>query len=118
MIFGAPLILAGLAECTLAVSEYISLVTLAELLIVPARLMSGLPGTGPLRLEGGERVTAVKEVSRPERAARAARAPFVWGFVDVGVGVTGETGSGSMKGSAGKESCGRVGVEPGGGSLA
>jgi hypothetical protein len=61
MIFGAPLILAGLAECTLAVSEYISLVTLAALLIVPARLMSGLAGVGPwpLRLELGEREMAV-----------------------------------------------------------
>jgi hypothetical protein len=59
--FGAPLILAGLAECTLAVSEYISLVTLAALRIVPARLMLGLAGIGPLplRLELGERETAV-----------------------------------------------------------
>jgi hypothetical protein len=50
-----------LAECTLAVSEYISLVTLAALRIVPARLMVGLAGTGPLplRLEVGERETAV-----------------------------------------------------------
>jgi hypothetical protein len=58
-------------------------------------------------------------VSRPERAARAA---FVWvvveGDVDVEGEVMGETGSGSMKGSCGKESWGRVGVEPGGGSLA
>jgi hypothetical protein len=58
-------------------------------------------------------------VSRPERAARAA---FVWGAVEANVDVEGEfkgeTGSGSMKGSAGKESWGRVGVDPGGGSLA
>ena len=101
-----------------------SLVTLAALRIVPARLRSGLAGTwpGPLRLELGERERAVWEVSQPERAARAA---FVWGFVVEGEvdvegegGVKGETGSGSMKGSAGKESWGRVGVEPGGGSLA
>jgi hypothetical protein len=61
MMFGAPLILAGLAECTLAVSEYMSLVTLAALRIVPARLTSGLAGTGPwpFRLELGERETAV-----------------------------------------------------------
>jgi len=59
----------------------------------------------------------VKAVSRPERAARAA---LVCAVVvgNVGVGVRGETGSGSMKGSEGKESWGRVGVEPGGGSLA
>jgi hypothetical protein len=42
-------------------------------------------------------------VSRPERAARAARAAFVWvvveGEVDVEGEVMGETGSGSMKGS-------------------
>ena len=60
-------------------------------------------------------------MSRPERAARAA---FVWvvveGEADVegDVGFRGETGSGSMKGSCAKESWGRVGVEPGGGSLA
>ena len=49
----------------------------------------------------------------------------MWGFVVEGEvdvegegGVKGETGSGSMKGSAGKESWGRVGVERGGGSLA
>jgi hypothetical protein len=104
-----------LAECTLAVSEYMSLVTLAAaLLIVPARLMSGL--LGPFRLEG-EREVAVKPVSRPERAARAA---LVWVVVegDVEGDARGETGSGSMKGSVGKESWGRVGVEPGGGSLA
>ena len=42
-------------------SEYISLVTLAALRIVPARLMLGLAGIGPLplRLELGEGGTAV-----------------------------------------------------------
>jgi len=85
---------------------------------VPARLISGLVGLGPLRLEGGEREVAVKAVSRPVRAARAALVCDI-GFVgDAEVGVRGETGSGSMKGSAGKESCGKVGVEPGGGCLA
>lgn len=88
-----------------------SLVTLVTLRIVPARLMLGLP-TWPWEFETGERDVAVKPVSRPERAARAAAVGEVWSEA------MGETGSGSMKGSAAKESWGRVGVEPGGACLA
>lgn len=70
--------------------------------IVPVLLISGL-GTALL---SGESEVAVKAVSRPERAASAAPVGEVWSeFV-------GDTGS--MKGSAVKESWGRDGVEPGG----
>jgi hypothetical protein len=79
------------------VSEYISLVTLAVLTIVPARLMLGLGIP-----EAGEREYAVKEVSLP-RPVRVARADAV-GRVCWEVGEEmGETGSGSMKGSVGKK---------------
>jgi hypothetical protein len=84
-------------------------VTLATLLIVPARLMVGL--ATPLR-DTGDMEVAVKAVSRPERAASAAPVGEVWSEVEV----MGETGS--MKGSVAKESWGRVGVEPGGACLA
>jgi hypothetical protein len=106
----APLNLSGRAERTLAVSEYISLVTLVTLRIVPERLILGL-GT---EFWAGERDVAVKAVSLPDKAARAApvgEVAEVWSEVEMG-----ETGS--MKGSEGKESCGRVGVEPGGASRA
>ena len=85
----APLNLSGRADRTLAVSEYMSLVTLVTLRIVPARLMFGL-GT---ECWAGERDVAVNAVSLPDRAARAA----VWSEVEMG-----ETGS--MKGSVAKES--------------
>jgi hypothetical protein len=66
---------------------------------VPARLILGLVTPFPLReLETGERDVAVKAVSRPERAARAAFVGDEWSEVEV----MGETGS--MKGSVAKES--------------
>lgn len=56
----------------------------------------------------------MKAVSLPDRAARAAPVGEVAEVrSDVEMGETG-----SMKGSAAKESWGRVGVEPGGASLA
>jgi hypothetical protein len=54
----------------------------------------------------------VKAVSLPDRAASTAPVG------DVQSDAMGDIGSGSMKGSAAKESWGRVGVEPGGGFLA
>jgi hypothetical protein len=78
---------------------------------VPARLILGL--ATPLR-DTGDSEAAVKAVSRPERAARAAPVGEVWSEA---MGET-ELGSGSMKGSVAKESWGRVGVEPGGACLA
>lgn len=92
----APLNLSGRADRTLAVSEYMSLVTLVTLRIVPARLMFGL-GT---ECWAGERDVAVNAVSLPDRAARAApvgEVAEVWSEVEMG-----ETGS--MKGSVAKES--------------
>lgn len=79
--------------------------------------MSGLeilpiPRMTPRLLLSGDRDVAVKAVSRPERAARAAPVGEVWSEF---VGVVGETGS--MKGSVAKENCGSVGVEPGGACL-
>ena len=93
----APLILAGRAERTLAVSEYISLVTLVTLRIVPVRLTFDLP-TAPRELDTGDREVAVKAVSLPVRAASAAPVGDEWSEA------IGETGSGSMNGSAAKES--------------
>lgn len=57
----------------------------------------------------GEREVAVKAVSRPVRAARAAPVGDVWSELE---GETGETGS--MKGSLVKVRSGRVYVDPGG----
>lgn len=74
-----------------------SLVTLVTLRIVPARLILGLP-TKPCEFDTGEREVAVKPVSRPDRAARAAAVGDVWSEA------MGLTGSGSMNGSAAKES--------------
>ena len=56
----------------------------------------------------------MKAVSLPDKAARAApvgEVAEVWSEVEMG-------DTGSMKGSAAKESWGNVGVEPGGASLA
>jgi hypothetical protein len=92
-----PLILAGRADRTLAVSEYMSLVTLVTLRIVPARLTFGLP-TAPREFDTGEREVAVKAVSLPDRAASTAPVG------DVQSDAMGDIGSGSMKGSAAKES--------------